>query len=222
MMICHECYVDRRAVPRLALVKQAMWIPGSTISVGFIGGTDKQRTAVIEHMSEWTEYANINLVFSKHGDSTFGHEVRVSFVEGKGSWSYVGAECRYVDSRKPTMNFGWLTSETRLDKWRATILHESGHMLGAIHEHQSPAAKIPWNKKAVYSYYWNAARWSKAKVDTNIFKRYGNEVTNSKFDPESIMLYSIPASLTDGNYHTDWNSDLSEGDKEFISRMYPR
>jgi len=59
-------------------------------------------------------------------------------------------------------------------------------------------------------------------VNTNIFQLYDRTTTQfSEFDPSSIMLYSVPASLTTNGYSTPWNRELSETDKTFIGETYP-
>ena len=100
------------------------------------------------------------------------------------------------------MNYGWLNDASSDDEISRVTLHEFGHALSAIHEHQSPAANIPWDRDAVYAYYGAPPNsWTKEQIDRNIFAKYSATVTNaSAFDPESIMLYAIPNSLTEGDY----------------------
>ncbi len=51
-----------------------------------------------------------------------------------------GKEALRAGKSEPTMNLGWVTNEASTsDKERGTILHEFGHALGLLHEHQSPA-----------------------------------------------------------------------------------
>ncbi len=86
-------------------------------------------------MQEWMNYAKINLT-----RVTSGGNIRITFNTWDGSWSYVGVQARSISSSAATMNFGWVnsTSTTTLDE-RGVILHEFGHALGMLHEHQSPA-----------------------------------------------------------------------------------
>jgi len=46
------------------------------------------------------------------------------------------------------MNFGW---DLTVPGQRGTALHEIGHALGLLHEHQSPFAGIHWDDEAVYA-----------------------------------------------------------------------
>ncbi|MCY7759728.1 hypothetical protein [Bacillus inaquosorum] len=121
------------------------------------------------------------------------------------------------------MNFGWLHPNTPEVEYSRVVLHEFGHALGCIHEHQNPTAKIPCNKEAVYEYYMGPPNnWPKEIVDSNIFDRYDENTTNfTEFDPTSIMLYSIPKEHTNGGFEVVGGVTLSENDKVFIQNMYP-
>ena len=121
------------------------------------------------------------------------------------SWSYIGTDNLAIHADKHTMNFGWLKDSTSETEFARVITHEFGHALGCIHEHQSPAARIPWNTQAVCDYYKKTNGWSEDDVKQNIFDPYSSSTTQfSSFDPSSIMLYAIPASLTTDGYSTGW------------------
>jgi hypothetical protein len=105
---------------------------------------------------------------------------------------------------------------------RGLVLHEFGHALGLVHEHQSPAAGVPWNKPAAYRYFGAAPFYlSPSEIDQQILTPYDETVTNhTQFDPQSIMVYPIPASITDGKFQVTMNADLSPLDKSFIASQY--
>jgi hypothetical protein len=204
--------------PRLAILIGKKWAVGRTLSVRFMGGSATVQAKVRQYASEWSKFANIKLDFNNAANA----EIRISFQLGKGSWSYIGTDALSIANSDPTMNFGWLTDSTNDTEFSRVIIHEFGHALGAIHEHQSPAASIPWDKPAVYAYYLSTNGWDAATVDVNIFKRYEASSTQfSGFDDKSIMLYAIPDSLTLGTYSVGWNTVLAPTDKSFIASVYP-
>jgi len=207
---------------KLALFTGKMWQNARTLSVRFLDGSPTQRTRVQQHAEEWCSYANIKFNFNGGAAS----EVRISFSADRGSWSAVGTDClvtSYFRKGQPTMNFGWLKDGTDDVEYRRVVVHEFGHALGAIHEHQNPRGGIQWNKAAVYAYFSGPPNnWSKAEIDHNIIEKYSIDQLNAtKFDPKSIMLYSFPPQLIVGGKGTGLNTDLSTGDKRFIRKRYP-
>lgn len=112
------------------------------------------------------------------------------------------------------MNFGWLNDWKEEEKILRVVLHEFGHALGCIHEHQNPTAGIRWNVEAVFAYYQLHTDWDGAMVDANIFRTYdANSIQFTEFDPLSIMVYSIPRQFTLDGYEIRGSSVLSGMDK---------
>ncbi|MFJ8530950.1 M12 family metallopeptidase [Bacillus sp. NPDC094106] len=204
----------------IAILTAKKWDNSRTLRVRFLDGTPDVQAKVEKYAHEWEEYVDIKFVFGNDPDA----EIRISFQHDKGSWSYIGTDCLSIDKTEPTMNFGWLKSNTADDEYSRVVLHEFGHALGCIHEHQNPTANIPWNKEAVYGLYMGPPNnWSKEEIDNNIFRRYSNTETNfSAFDKNSIMLYAIPSSLTTNGFEVGWNRILSDMDKKFMSELYPK
>ncbi|MFH1085624.1 MAG: M12 family metallopeptidase [Chloroflexota bacterium] len=204
----------------LALETRTLWRPGRTLRVHFLDGLPEVQAKVRQVAVEWMNHANIALEFVQDPNA----EIRISFQADDGSWSYIGTDALGISPSKPTMNFGWLEPGTDDIEYRRVVLHEFGHALGCIHEHQHPEAGIPWDKDAVYRRYGGPPNnWSRAEIDHNLFARYARDQTQfSQFDKQSIMLYAIPDNLTIGDYAVGWNTDLSPTDKAFIAAIYPR
>lgn len=203
----------------LALKASALWSPGRVLRCRFLGGDPIVQRKVEEVAHQWEQYANIKFLFGDDPDA----EIRIAFIEGAGSWSYLGTEALGISKDRPTMNYGWLKPITSDTEYNRTVTHEFGHALGCIHEHQNPSTSIPWDKPAVYRYYGGPPNnWSPSKVDVNLFQRYSADQTQfSEFDRESIMLYPIDNRLTIGDYEVGWNTKLSDMDKNYIGTIYP-
>jgi hypothetical protein len=206
----------------ITLLTPKMWDPGETITVSFMNGDQFLQDKVIEFASEWEEHANIDFDFIGNGN---GGMIRVGFQfnGNNGSWSYLGRDALNIPSNEPTMNFGWFNSNTSDTEFSRVILHEFGHVLGCIHEHQHPQANICWDSSAVYSYYSTNLGWSTDQIDRNIFDRYSiNHTQFNDYDPNSIMHYAIPGSLLlDPSKAVEWNTSLSQHDIDFIGHIYP-
>jgi hypothetical protein len=202
----------------MAIVTGKKWHNGRTLRVHFMGGQLAVRQRIMSYASEWMHYANIRLEFVD--DPTA--EIRIAF-RNDGSWSYLGTDALSLPPEEPTMNYGWLTPTTPDDEYSRVVLHEFGHALGCIHEHQHPEAGIPWDREAVYNYYWRTQGWTREMVDNNIFHLVPASQTQfSHFDPTSIMCYAVPNELTVGDYEIGWNRTLSPADREFMGVAYPK
>lgn len=207
--------------PRAASIANYEWTNGSTLVVSLNGGTPYVRNKVKQYAVEWSNYANIYFRFVENDNSA---DIRVTFVQDGKSWSSIGTNANYRPYTQATMNFGWFNGSTSNAEFKRTTLHEFGHALGLIHEHQNPIASIPWDKPKVYAYYAGAPNyWSKAQVDLNLFTKYSEDQSNySYYDKYSIMHYTIPEQLTIGTYSVGTTYVLSDTDKAFIAAIYPK
>jgi len=197
-----------------------IWKNRAVLSVRFQDGPESLRAKVRHYAQVWSKYANIKFVFVESGPT----DIRISFgLDGK-SWSYVGTSATTISEKRATMHFGWLVEDkTPEDVIQRTVLHEFGHALGLVHENQSPNAPVLFKKSAVYAYYKKHYGWNKKVVDDNLFLKVPRwQARYTDYDPDSIMLYPIPADFTLDGKQVSWNTNLSKRDKELIRKLYPR
>ncbi|MCY6381062.1 M12 family metallopeptidase [Hoeflea prorocentri] len=189
------------------------WANGSTLRIRFLGGTQQQQDMVRQVAPMWTDHANLNFDFTDDPRA----EIRVTFDENDGAWSYVGTDNASIPLHAATLNLGWLD--------QGVILHEFGHMIGLSHEHQNPDGGIMWNEQQVIDDLSGAPNfWDEATIRHNVLNKYSaDQVHGTEFDPQSIMLYAFPDSWTTNMGATSENNDLSDQDKAFIASavMYP-
>jgi serralysin len=211
---------------RAALLKATHWGDHRQLTVGFYGGSDAVRQRVVRHAQEWTRSgAGVKFHFwaSTNADPATA-DIRVSFVQNGRSWSYLGTDARRPELRgKPTMNLGWLTESLSEERARAVILHEFGHALGLIHEHQNPHDQIDWDTDAVIADLSGPPNnWDRQTILSNMFKAYDTAaLVATDVDENSIMMYPIKASWTKSGFSVGFNSQLSEHDKSLIKAAYP-
>ncbi|WP_411884395.1 M12 family metallopeptidase [Polaromonas sp. YR568] len=210
-------------VTRMAVVTSKKWGPGFKLRCRFLDGSPKMQKKVRTVAEEWQKHANVKLQFIKEGPA----EVRISFYADDGSWSAVGRDAlnaAYFPLHQPTMNFGWVRDDSDSVEDRAVILHEFGHALGCIHEHQTPTFDRKWNEAAVMKYFKGPPNyWDEDGIRQNVLMKYSPKgIKATQFDAKSIMLYSFDAQLfSDGRGPTNQNSRLSPTDQTMVKKMYP-
>lgn len=214
---------DPVTVARMALISLKKWDLGHALRCRFLDGDDFQRRKVQEKAGIWSQYANVAISFVGDADA----EIRISFQADVGSWSAIGSDClvaSYFPPYQPTMNFGWLRDDTPDEEYERVVVHEFGHALGCIHEHQSPTENLKWNVQAVYQAFSGPPNyWSKDDIDRNILQKYSPDgISATRFDIGSIMLYQFDGSLFTDGKGTPQNIHLSDADKQMIGQMYPK
>jgi hypothetical protein len=209
---------DARSLwPRDEEAEEGVW---RFVNVAFLGGTTWQRLQVvntIDGADGWNRVSGLQFQFSNAVDA----EVRVAFEYGS-SWSYVGAKALQAASDGPTMNLGWVEPDVEAPEVKRVILHEFGHALGLLHEHQHPGAAIPWDREKVYRYYQTKNGWSQSDVDVQVLTPADAESTVAvAYDAESIMGYWIPPELlTNPAWARQPTWAISAGDRALALHMY--
>ena len=230
---------------RAAFYKTKLWPKDHVIRVKFFGGKEWQQVWVKKVILEqFSPYCKQRFDFVSNNKQA---DIRITFDPNGGAWSNLGNDAMLIPSSEPTMNLGWLDPPgTRTQSgtfiWNgktytvpageprnsgftngSTVMHEFGHVMGMIHEHQNPKDnKIQWNETAVYNYFGGPPNnWSKQIIYNNILQKYSeSQVNGSMYDKSSIMLYFFPSTLTLNGIGTSANRDLSKQDKEWITNAF--
>jgi len=199
--MCKFCVSLQSPIGRSALgEKGKFWPVGHNLKIGFIGGTTEQREYVQQKAENWLAYANL---FFQWDMPVSDSEIRISFIDGDGSWSYIGTDALGIPKSRATMNFGWLDT--------SVVLHEFGHALGLGHEHQNPKGGIQWNKDAVIAELTGPPNyWDINTIIYNVLSVYNqDDIIGTSLDSNSIMMYGFPARWTLDGFSTSFNKELS-------------
>jgi hypothetical protein len=214
--VLHYCFFDQDTDGSTVTLAD-----GSTAFVPW-AGDQTQRAAVRAAFQEWKNLG-IGLEFAEVTDRAEA-EIRIGFMRGNGSWSYLGRDALGIPFGERTVNFGW-----RLDTphGHSTALHEIGHVIGMPHEHQSPFAGIVWDEEAVYRELSGPPNsWPRPKIFHNVIRKLdAAEVDGSVWDFHSVMEYAFgsglilePEEFRNGLFPP---GTISKLDEEFARRWYP-
>ncbi|KIP02814.1 hypothetical protein PHLGIDRAFT_500048 [Phlebiopsis gigantea 11061_1 CR5-6] len=208
----------------LAIYTTLMWEPGRTLKVKFVdsSATAFQREKVQQYAQEWMQHANIRFQFNVAPNEPA--EIRITFL-GTGNNSHIGVDALSItDQTQATMKLTSVAAGQTEEIIRRTVLHEFGHVLGLVHEHQSPTAGIKWDMPEVYRFHKEDLKlsWDHTKVYNHLMRVFLADVVRATaFDPESIMLYTIRSTWTTDHYSATRSTHLSPTDIAAIGREYP-
>lgn len=235
---------DVSLLPAAAFLVSTLWKQGQTITISFIDAyADPWKKAWVEKVvAEMVQpYVNLELKFGDYGSDG---DIRITFAYENSAYSRLGTQSTwYKGSREQpeSMNLGWLDEpRSGTFEWKgqtytfpgctwcssntngSVIIHEFGHALGMVHEHQNPQGGIQWNEPAVLSYFSGAPNyWDEEAIRFNVLDKYNANLLNaSEYDPKSIMLYAFPASLTLNGVGTEANAVMSPTDIEWMGKVY--
>ncbi|MDB6144503.1 MAG: hypothetical protein JWP80_3547 [Pseudomonas sp.] len=200
-----------------------LWTNGRTLKIGFTDGNlaEDHKQAIIAAINQWQPYVNLTFEFidGREGQAGYGQgDIRIT-TEYDANYTLIGTDAKVNDPWTPTMVLGVKPSDPR---FQSIVMHEFGHALGAEHEHQHPESDIPWDVPKVYERY-AAAGVSADVVDEAVLRKLEkNDTTYTAYDRHSIMHYPVPNEITVGDWEVGLNTEISEKDKAFMRKAYPK
>ncbi|MEP7301641.1 MAG: M12 family metallopeptidase [Caldimonas sp.] len=197
-----------------------LWDKGTALKVRFLQGEPALHDRVLQAARSWlVPGVKLDLVPAPPDQAA---HFRIAFEPNRGSWSYVGRDNLGILPGQPTMNLGWATLATPDADFSSVVIHEFGHALGLLHEHNHPQALVSWNRPAVYADLEGDPNfWDKATIDANVFAKFdASSVITTDFDQASVMIYTVPSHWTTDGRSFMPSPNLSDGDAATIRKLY--
>jgi hypothetical protein len=202
---------------QLALGMEYVWLVPK-LAVAFLGNVDSSfQNKVTSFVKDWTPYSGIEFSFV----TQLPADIRIELVSDGQNWSQYGTDATKVGADEATVHFGTINQYSGDDDIYRVAVHEFGHVLGALHEHQSPSASgIDWNTEVVNDYY-HGLGWTDAMIQANVYATFPSDATYcTRLDPSSIMIYDFPPDFTMNHLSVKPNFVLSDLDKSGMKLFY--
>lgn len=219
-----------RAIPgfapspeHIAVLTTKYWhTKGVHLTVGFLDGPPADlKKRLLSHMNAWAKTANVKFV-----QTATNPQVRIARMGGEdgGYWSYLGTDVLHIDPDQPTMNLEAFTMNTSESEFHRVIRHETGHTLGFPHEHMRRELVNLIDPAKAIAYFEATQGWSADEVRQQVLTpiEESSLLGTPHADPNSIMCYQIPGSITKNGNAIIGGVDIDASDYAFAAKIYPK
>lgn len=206
---------------RLAVLTSKYWGAGGVyLTVGFLDDAPTDlRARILSHMNAWSNSGNIQFV-----ETNTDPQVRIARTEGDGYWSFLGTDVLSIPADRPTMNLASFTMDTPDSEFYRVVRHETGHTLGFPHEHMRRELVDRIDPDKAIAFFRENQGWSPEQVRQQVLTplEESSLLGTPNADPNSIMCYQLPGSITrDGNPIVG-GTDITQSDYELVARIHPK
>jgi astacin (peptidase family M12A) len=204
----------------LAAVTAKYWHSGGVkLTVGFLDNPPTDlRKRILAHMNAWNKTANVSFVLTAKDA-----QVRIARAED-GYWSYVGTDILSIEADQPTMNLQEFTMQMPDSEFHRVVRHETGHTMGFPHEHMRRELVDKIDPDKAIKFFGQTQGWTPEMVKAQVLTplEEGSLIGTEHCDPNSIMCYQIPGTITKDGQPIVGGLDIDASDYSFAGKLYPK
>lgn len=210
-----------RAQPEhLAVLVTKFWRTGKVnLTVGFMDnpGADL-RKRILQHMNAWNKTAAVKFVETKSNP-----QVRIARA-ADGYWSYLGTDVLSIPANHQTMNLEGFSMNTPDSEFHRVVRHETGHTMGFPHEHMRRELVAKIDPQKAITFFGQTQGWDEQMVRQQVLTpiEESSLLGTAHADPNSIMCYQIPGTITKDGKPIVGGSDIDPSDFQFAGKVYPK
>jgi len=205
----------------IAVLTTKYWHSGGVeLTVGFLDNPPADLQArILQHMNAWGTAANVKFAPTAHDP-----QVRIARTKDDGYWSYLGSDVLSIDHDKPTMNLEGFTMKTPESEFHRVVRHETGHTMGFPHEHMRRELVNLIDPKKATAFFNSTQGWTPEQVRQQVLTpiEESSLMGTAHADPNSIMCYQIPGSITKNGKPIAGGLDIDKSDYDFAAKIYPK
>ncbi len=204
----------------IAVMTTKYWHSGGVkLTVGFLDNpAGDLRKRILLHMNAWGKTANV-----KFAESKTSPQVRIARA-ADGYWSYLGTDILSIPPGEATMNLEAFTMNTPESEFHRVVRHETGHTMGFPHEHMRKELVDLIDEAKAIEFFRQTQGWDEQMVRRQVLTPIEDSslLGTEHADPNSIMCYQIPGSITKNGKPIIGGLDIDKLDYEFAGKLYPR
>jgi hypothetical protein len=207
--------------PLHAALSTARWwgVRGVDLSVRFLDNPSASlRKKILAHMNAWGKSGNVRLRETKGTG-----QCRISRQPGTGYASYVGTDNAHIPASQPTMWLDSFSDHTPDSEFYRVVRHETGHLLGLIHEHQRKDIIKLLDTAKTIEVFRELYGWDETTTRQQVLTPVSEKtLTATGPDAVSIMCYQFGGNCTKNGKPIPGGLDIDASDYALIAKVYPR
>ena len=207
----------------IAVLTTKYWgTQGVRLTVGFLDNPEAAlRSRILQHMNAWNATANVLFV-----ETSGQAQVRIARQDGAngGFWSFLGTDILSIEEDQPKMNLEAFTMGTLESEFHRVVRHETGHTIGFPHEHMRQELVDKIDPEKAIKFFGETQGWSPEEVRQQVLTplEQSSLLGTPNADPNSIMCYQIPGSITKDGEPIVGGLDIDPSDFTFAATIYPK